>query len=486
MADLHLAYVGNIGVGKSELLNASTRPPLREKLLGLLDGNPYAHRDIRVFEEEFNQEHLDRYYANPKAEAFKFQMRMFDSRLARTDDIRRQGGICIEDRTLDEDYHIFGKAQLKNENMSDEEFEIYEGHFRHLTAQIPAPDLIVYFRADLDTLMVRIQKRGRESEKSISRAYLKDLQGLYEEWLDRYDKCPVITIDANRDMDTTDYLEDTISRIADEVPRFKHIRSLIPGFGEWVTMPTPDATRRAIKAQRKLTAYLHEHPCLITIAGNIGLGKTTLANILSEDLDVPTLYEAPEDNPLLEAFLADKKTHCYALQEHLFHMRADLRRKGKGGQSYIKDRSMAEDVLTFCPVFKRQGYLTESQFDHLAVKFRALSSGLPEADLIIHIQGSPELAWSQIQHRSRAMEVEGGWTYQDIQELHQEYQQFGRRVTNYGYHSGPILTVDRSQFDFINRIHLGWLMEEMHNALTIQEAKPAPAPNESPALEPQT
>ena len=99
-------------------------------------------------------------------------------------------------------------------------------------------------------------------------------------------------------------------------------------------------------------------------------------------------------------------------------MRSEHRRIGKSGdKSYIKDRSLPEDLLVFCHQFNKDGYLTNNQLDRLTTEFKKTSNNLPSSDLMIVLQGRPELAWQRIKQRGREMEVEGGWSYSDISSL---------------------------------------------------------------------
>ncbi|RMF54415.1 hypothetical protein D6745_05345 [Candidatus Woesearchaeota archaeon] len=416
--------------------------------------------------EEFKPASLQNFYENPERYAFEFQVEFLNERLRRQDEIARHKGIVLEDRTLREDYHIFGKAQRIQGNMTPEQFAIYEKTFRLMSARIPPPDLLVYLKADVDTLMERIANRGRGAEQAIPREYIATLNELYEEWIVSYDASPVLVINANQDMNETDFFEETARQIADKVKSIPGLTSLTPGIGEWVTIPSTEAVLRSIEVEHELEAYLHSNPSLITIAGNIGLGKTTLAKMLANALGINGLYEAPEENPLLEQFLGNKPKYCFDLQRYLFQMRAEQRRKGKSGDgSYVKDRSMPEDLLTFCNMFKVQGILTESEYDILHAEFRKIMGELPQADLLIVLEGSPQLAWKRIQERNIAMEVEGGWTLEEIHFLHGEYETYAERVRSFGYHKGPVLRLNVDKIDFTNRAHLGYVMSEILNAL---------------------
>ena len=127
------------------------------------------------------------------------------------------------------------------------------------------------------------------------------------------------------------------------------MRVTTPKLKDWVSLPETEAALRAIDAERKLEDYLRENKKLITGAGNVGLGKSTVTALMHQSLRVEALYENPLKNPLLNKFLKDKKKYCCDLQRHFLQMRAAQRRQGKSGDaSYVKDRSLAEDLLIFC------------------------------------------------------------------------------------------------------------------------------------------
>ena len=126
---------------------------------------------------------LDAFYKQPKKLAFVAQIEFLNGRLRRQHQIEQARGIVLEDRTIFEDYHIFGKAQKILGHMSEAEFISYQNNYELMCEKIHEPDLVVYLRANVDTLIDRICKRGRDSEKSISRDYLELLNNLYETFI---------------------------------------------------------------------------------------------------------------------------------------------------------------------------------------------------------------------------------------------------------------------------------------------------------------
>ncbi|OGT22531.1 MAG: hypothetical protein A3C55_02245 [Gammaproteobacteria bacterium RIFCSPHIGHO2_02_FULL_42_13] len=468
MENLRIGVVGNIGVGKSTLISKLKQSPLSDILLSCL---PSREGDERVytFAEEFDPEVLDAFYKDPVAMAFTAQIEFLNGRLVRQAHIEQSRGIVLEDRTIFEDYHIFGKAQKILGHMSHTEFLAYQRCYNLMTKKIDEPDLVIYLRASVDVLLDRIKKRGRESEQGIPRDYLELLNNLYENFALRHVKCPVLVIESNADDRILENLEMTARRIANKVKEL-NLRITTPGIKEWVTLPETAAALRVVDAERRLEDYLKRHPKLITVAGNVGLGKSTVTALMHRSLRIEALYEDPEENPLLEKFLHDKKTYCYDLQRHFLNIRAQMRRKGKDGKaSYVKDRTLAEDILVFCQLFHQNGILSANALDLLSTEFHAMNTKLPQADLMIVLQGNPDLAWMRIQQRAREMEMNGGWSYQEICALTQLYRTFAEDVHQCGYHTNPILKINADKIDFTNRIHMGYLFEKIYEALALQE-----------------
>ncbi len=470
MDNLRIGIVGNIGVGKSTLIDHLKKPPLSEKLLALWPEKT-DQTNLYTFPEEFDPDVLDAFYKDPIKHAFTAQIEFFNGRLARQSTINQARGIVLEDRTIFEDYHIFGKAQKILGRLSLPEYISYQRNFRLMTEKIAEPDLIVYLKADTPTLIERIKKRGRESEKSIPEDYLNLLNELYEEFVTRHVNCPVLVIDAQETDDLLGYLDQICQRIKERITELE-LRITSPKISNWVSLPQTEATIRAIKAEKRLSQHLAEQPKLITIAGNVGLGKSTLAALMHQSLGIEALYEDPLKNPLLKDFLHDKKKHCFELQKHFLKMRAQQRLQGKNSpKSHVKDRSLPEDLLIFCRQFHQDGLLTDNELDLLTTEFKTTSRTLPSADLMIVLTGRPELAWNRIQLRARKMEIEGGWSQSEITSMAKFYRTYARDVRQFGFHNQPILEVNIDRLDLTNRIHMGYLFELILESLTQYESE---------------
>jgi deoxyadenosine/deoxycytidine kinase len=189
-------------------------------------------------------------------------------------------------------------------------------------------------------------------------------------------------------------------------------------------------------------------------------------------LKLKGLYENPEENPLLEKFLKNKKQYCYDLQLQLLKMRSEMQEKAKkNNRSCVMDRSLPEDLLVFCYQFYKDGYLTRNQLDVLTTVFKEVNEDLPEVDLLIMLNGSTELAWSRIQQRGREMELEGGWSKYEIESLNYWYRNYAGDVKKFGFHKGPVLELNMDKLDLNNRIHIGYIYESIYEILTSKNEK---------------
>ncbi len=177
----HLAIAGHIGVGKSTLTQ------LLSEALG-----------IQAFHEpNLDNPFLKRFYSDMSQWAFHsqvfFLVHKFNAHRALLD----QGEAIIQDRTIYEDAEIFATHLAESGLMSSDEFKTYRDLYNEFVQLLPAPTLMIYLRAKVDTLIDRIDKRGRPEEREIPREYLESLHGLYDKWFDRYERSPKLTIEVD-------------------------------------------------------------------------------------------------------------------------------------------------------------------------------------------------------------------------------------------------------------------------------------------------
>ena len=176
---MHIAIAGNIGSGKTTL----TR--LLAKHFGW---TPH-------FEEVDHNPYLDSFYEDMQRWSFNIQIFFLNSRFRQVIDIRNSGKDVIQDRTIYEDAMIFAPNLYSMGLMESRDFENYRSLFDLMSKFLQAPDLLIYLRASVPTLMRQIAKRNRDYEQSIRLDYLSNLNERYEEWINGYKEGKLLVID---------------------------------------------------------------------------------------------------------------------------------------------------------------------------------------------------------------------------------------------------------------------------------------------------
>lgn len=178
-----LAIAGNIGVGKTELTNRLSAE------LGWA-----AH-----YEPVIQNPYLDPFYKDMQRWSFHLQIYFLGERFKAQVEIGRSPLPFIQDRTIYEDAEIFARTLYEQGSMTPVDYDNYVALFHCMVGFLRPPDLIVYLKADPETLMGRIAKRGRDSEKSIGIDYIQRLNNAYDDWMERAAaQCEVVTIDTDR------------------------------------------------------------------------------------------------------------------------------------------------------------------------------------------------------------------------------------------------------------------------------------------------
>ena len=178
---MHIAIAGNIGSGKTTL----TR--LLSKHFGW---KPH-------FEEVDNNPYLESFYEDMKRWSFNLQIYFLNSRFRQVMDIRKSGDDIIQDRTIYEDAYIFAANLYDMGLMETRDYQNYEQLFELMSSFLQAPDLLIYLRASVPTLVRQIQKRNRDYEQSIRLDYLKALNKRYENWISNYNKGKLLIIESD-------------------------------------------------------------------------------------------------------------------------------------------------------------------------------------------------------------------------------------------------------------------------------------------------
>jgi deoxyadenosine/deoxycytidine kinase len=199
----HIVIAGNIGAGKTTLTNALSKHFGWEPQYEDVENNPY----------------LNDFYEDMPRWSFNLQVFFLNSRFKQILEIQRGSKVIIQDRSIYEDAQIFAPNLHAMGLMSTRDFENYLSLFETISSSIKAPDLVIYLKASIPTLVNQIQKRGREYEENLRLDYLKKLNEYYDNWAGRYDegKMLVIDVDNCNFVDDKDQMETVVNKVLAEL-----------------------------------------------------------------------------------------------------------------------------------------------------------------------------------------------------------------------------------------------------------------------------
>ncbi|MBV7441506.1 deoxynucleoside kinase [Weeksellaceae bacterium TAE3-ERU29] len=196
---MHIAIAGNIGAGKTTLTKLLSEKFNWTPQFEDVDRNPY----------------LDDFYNDMQKWAFNLQIYFLGSRFKQVKEIRDSGKNIIQDRTIHEDAYIFAKNLHDMGLLMTRDYENYLTVFKLMNSFVEAPDLLIYLKASIPTLVKQIHLRGREYESSISIDYLNKLNEKYEDWISSYKEGKLLIIDID-DIDFVNNPED-LGSIIDKI-----------------------------------------------------------------------------------------------------------------------------------------------------------------------------------------------------------------------------------------------------------------------------
>ena len=192
-----VAVAGNIGSGKSSLTRLLSAANGWTPMYESVEDNPY----------------LSDFYKDMRRWSFQLQVYFLSNRFRSHKSITEGEQSVVLDRVIYEDAEIFARNLYEIGNMEKRDYENYVALYAVMTEYLHPPDLLIYLRANVDTLVRQISLRGRDFEKSISREYLEQLNRHYESWITRYSKGKVLVVESdnldfvNRKEDLTRVLE---------------------------------------------------------------------------------------------------------------------------------------------------------------------------------------------------------------------------------------------------------------------------------------
>jgi len=176
-----VAIAGNIGVGKSTLTGLLGQRLGWEPFYEAVADNPY----------------LADFYGDMTRYAFHSQIFFLSRRLRHHRRLLDFPGSVVQDRSVYEDAEIFARVLYEQGHIVERDYRTYRELYEVLVLFLPPPDLVVYLRASVPTLLKRISKRGREFERGITPEYLEQLNNFYAAWMQEFSLCPVLTVPAD-------------------------------------------------------------------------------------------------------------------------------------------------------------------------------------------------------------------------------------------------------------------------------------------------
>jgi len=198
-----IVLAGNIGAGKTSLTER-----IGERL-----GWTTAYESVA------DNPYLPDFYKNMKAWSFHLQIYFLGHRAEQHIHLAEIPESAIIDRSIYEDAHIFARALHHMDNLNDRDYHAFLRLYQLIVDHLPKPDLLIHLQAPVSVLMERIRRRARDIETSISEDYLSLLERFYQEWIQDFDLCPVLTIRSD-DLDfvhKTQHLDIVVQRIREKL-----------------------------------------------------------------------------------------------------------------------------------------------------------------------------------------------------------------------------------------------------------------------------
>lgn len=176
-----IAIAGNMGVGKSTLTRLLAQELGWTPFYEAVDDNPY----------------LADFYKDMRRWSFHSQIFFLSRRLRYQRHIADHPGSVVQDRTIFEDAEIFARNLHQRGSMCQRDYQVYRSLYEEFIQFLPRPDLVIYLKASIPTLIERIHRRGRDFEQDVSPLYLQQLNELYKAWIEDFTLCPILTIPAD-------------------------------------------------------------------------------------------------------------------------------------------------------------------------------------------------------------------------------------------------------------------------------------------------
>lgn len=184
---------------------------------------------------------------------------------------------------------------------------------------------------------------------------------------------------------------------------------------------------------------------VITIAGTVGVGKSTMTNALANALGFRTSFEKVDTNPYLDKFYADFERWSFHLQIYFLAERfKDQKKIFEYGGGFVQDRSIYEDTGIFANMHYEKGTMTKVDYETYTSLFEAMvmTPYFPHPDLLIYLEGSLDDILGRIQERGRPMEQQTPISYWE--EMHERYEKWIN-----SFHACPVLRLNINEYDVL-------------------------------------
>lgn len=188
-----IAVAGNMGVGKTSMVEFMCSHYGFEPVYEPYTTNPY----------------LDDFYADMKAWGFRSQLWFLTHKFRLHLDLNDRPGIIVQDRTIYEDAEIFAANLARTGAIDRRDWQAYQDLYQSMRRTLQPPDVMIYLRCSVKAIRRRIKKRGRPSEQAIPLPYLRGLNELYEDWMERYDLSPKLVWNS----EGMDYVTDIVDQL---------------------------------------------------------------------------------------------------------------------------------------------------------------------------------------------------------------------------------------------------------------------------------
>lgn len=203
---------------------------------------------------------------------------------------------------------------------------------------------------------------------------------------------------------------------------------------------------------------------VITIAGTVGVGKSTMTKALSHSLNFRTSYEKVDTNPYLDKFYDDFEKWSFHLQVYFLAERfKEQKRIFEYGGGFIQDRSIYEDTGIFAKMHYDKGTMTPTDYETYTNLFDAMvmTPYFPHPDLLVYLEGPIGDVIGRIQERGREMEQQTPHSYWE--EMHGRYEDW---INN--FNACPVLRIDINDYDLMKNpaqvedvvARIGYMLEQ--------------------------